>query len=352
MPARLYVIGRDGKVAYKSGRGPFGFKTGEMEQALVMALLDASELPAKSEGRLPMLSNDQAWRRLPGAPEKVESLPAWARMLAGPLPKTTALMLELDAAHRTGDRLGPALRARMRWAAADANRCAYAKAAAESDLHRAGATNSGADKLPEAERLAVAFARKLTEDAATVTDEEVKRLVELHGDAKVVAMVALVAHACFQDRMLLALDPVIEPDGPPPPVAAHFPHTRSPAGPPPKSAAAAPAAPQAGPNLGPADAEWRAKSFADLQAGLERQRDRTARVRVPDWKEVDSRVGPDSWVRRWPRVVWGLVCYAHQPEVTDLWFDVVDSFRQETRMDRLLGQDMFWVVTRALDCFY
>ena len=39
MPARLYVIDRQGKVAYKSGRGPFGFKSGEMEQALVMTLL-------------------------------------------------------------------------------------------------------------------------------------------------------------------------------------------------------------------------------------------------------------------------------------------------------------------------
>jgi hypothetical protein len=43
MPARLYVIDRQGKVAYKSGRGPFGFKVGEMEQALVMALLQAEE---------------------------------------------------------------------------------------------------------------------------------------------------------------------------------------------------------------------------------------------------------------------------------------------------------------------
>jgi thiol-disulfide isomerase/thioredoxin len=44
MPARLYVIDRAGKVAYKGGRGPFGFKAGEMEQALVMALLE--QLPA------------------------------------------------------------------------------------------------------------------------------------------------------------------------------------------------------------------------------------------------------------------------------------------------------------------
>lgn len=40
MPDRLYVIDREGKVAYKSGRGPFGFKPGEMEQSLVMLLVE------------------------------------------------------------------------------------------------------------------------------------------------------------------------------------------------------------------------------------------------------------------------------------------------------------------------
>ncbi len=43
MPARLYVIDRNGKVAYKGGRGPFGFKSGEMEQALLMLLLDEAQ---------------------------------------------------------------------------------------------------------------------------------------------------------------------------------------------------------------------------------------------------------------------------------------------------------------------
>ncbi|MFO0975604.1 MAG: deiodinase family protein [Planctomycetaceae bacterium] len=40
MPARLYVIDSAGKVAYKSGRGPFGFKPEEMEQALLMLQLE------------------------------------------------------------------------------------------------------------------------------------------------------------------------------------------------------------------------------------------------------------------------------------------------------------------------
>jgi hypothetical protein len=40
MPDRLYVIGRDGRVVYRGGRGPFGFLPREMEQALLMCLLD------------------------------------------------------------------------------------------------------------------------------------------------------------------------------------------------------------------------------------------------------------------------------------------------------------------------
>lgn len=43
MPDRLYIIDRDGKVAYKGGRGPFEFKPGEMEQSLVMLLLEQWE---------------------------------------------------------------------------------------------------------------------------------------------------------------------------------------------------------------------------------------------------------------------------------------------------------------------
>ena len=39
MPDRLYVIDRAGKVAYRGGRGPFGFRPAEMEQSLVTLLL-------------------------------------------------------------------------------------------------------------------------------------------------------------------------------------------------------------------------------------------------------------------------------------------------------------------------
>jgi hypothetical protein len=47
MPDRLYVVDTKGRIAYKGGRGPFGYKPPEMEQALIMLLLDETKAPAK-----------------------------------------------------------------------------------------------------------------------------------------------------------------------------------------------------------------------------------------------------------------------------------------------------------------
>jgi len=38
MPGRFYVLDGKGRVAYKSGRGPFGFKPAELEQSLILLL--------------------------------------------------------------------------------------------------------------------------------------------------------------------------------------------------------------------------------------------------------------------------------------------------------------------------
>ena len=87
MPDRLYVIDRWGKVAYKGGRGPFGFKPGEMEQALVMLLLDETGPEGETSASFPLLDNAAAWKNLPPADKGAgQSLPAWARALAASLP--------------------------------------------------------------------------------------------------------------------------------------------------------------------------------------------------------------------------------------------------------------------------
>ena len=40
MPGRFYIIDREGKIAFKNGRGPYGFKPDELEQSLVLMLQD------------------------------------------------------------------------------------------------------------------------------------------------------------------------------------------------------------------------------------------------------------------------------------------------------------------------
>lgn len=40
-PERLYLIDRNGRVAYKGGRGPYGYKPRELEQTLIMLLLES-----------------------------------------------------------------------------------------------------------------------------------------------------------------------------------------------------------------------------------------------------------------------------------------------------------------------
>ena len=52
MPDRLYVIDRDGRVAYQGGRGPFGFKPAEMEQSLITLLLEEDTGDAAGPPRL------------------------------------------------------------------------------------------------------------------------------------------------------------------------------------------------------------------------------------------------------------------------------------------------------------
>jgi alkylhydroperoxidase family enzyme len=355
MPDRLYVIGRDGRVVYKGGRGPFGFKVGEMEQALLLHLVDLQ--PPKQEARLPVLTNEQAWKHLPKATQGAGApLPAWARVTARALPRTTAAMLELDYRHRAASPLDPWLRAKMRWVAAHANGCAYGEANALADLKRAGAPDAEVAalrrplaELPAAPRAALQFADKLTRAAYSVTDEDVQRLRALYGDAAVVAMVQLLAYANFQDRLVLTLGLGPEPGGALPPLAVRFA-----AGQP-----APPVPPRKAPAEGPAgetaasDADWAKLDFDYLQKQMEGQRGRAPRIPVPAWDEVKKRLPPGTPAPSRPvRIRWSLVCSGYQPELAAAWSACTRAFGEEARQDRVFEESLFWVVTRSLQCFY
>jgi alkylhydroperoxidase family enzyme len=353
MPDRLYVIDREGRVAYQGGRGPFGFKPREMEQALVLLQLDEKAAPAV--GRFPLLPSAVAWKRLPPAEQGPgQPLPSWARALAGPLPRTTAAMLELDFAQRARSPLDPKLRGRLRWEAARANGCARGAACALADLRRAGLGETeiqalGRDEAgrPEAERAALAFARKMMRAADTVTDAEVAGLLKHFGDKQTVAIVLLLAYANFQDRLLLHLGLGAEASEALPPLEVRFRKKdekagRQPAGSGPVRKGPPPAATP--------DDEAAALALARLQEKLEAQRQRPPRIRVPTWDELRKQGAPE---RPDPlRIRWSLVCSGYQPELARGWFGCLRTFAEEAAQDRVLEESVFWVLTRRLNCFY
>src|SRR5262249_61068863 len=117
----------------------------------------------------------------------------------------------------------------MRWVAANANRSPYGEAYALADLRRAGGSDADIaaltgdpKKWPDSEKDALVFARKLSKEAYKGLDEEVLALREKYGDAKVVAVVQLLAYASFQDRLLPTLGLNVEESGPAPPLAVEF----------------------------------------------------------------------------------------------------------------------------------
>ncbi len=315
---------------------------------LLVVLSGAPAFADDPPQRVPALSNDAAWKLLP---REQPPLPGWALALVDSMPKTVARQLELDAVHRAKNPLDPVLRAKLRWVAADANRCNYSKRYAEADLRRAG--------VPEAEVAALAktgvaydkdwpayvFARKLTLAAYTVTDEEVAELLEQYGPAKVTAMVHTLAHANFQDRIFLALGLAVEPDGPYPPLDQRFdpnPKTPAPARPEWKSVKIADATE---PRV-----RWSNKTLTELHKELAIQKARKPRIPIPA-PQVVAKL-PEAARPQASRVVWTAVSMGYQPALTKAWFDTMSTFQSEAKFDRVFSNSYFWVITRTNDCFY
>jgi alkylhydroperoxidase family enzyme len=326
---------------------------------------------AGSGGFAPLPTNEEAWRTLPPAEEGAgKPLPAWVRALSVALPQTAAAMIELDYAQRAESELPPRFRAMLRWAAADSNRCEYARVYARADFVRAGGQAEDIDRLwnrldrlPEAERLAVQLVRQLCEAAYSVSDAEIARLVQLFGEKQVMAIVLVAAYANFQDRLLLGMGIAVEPEGPLPAVLVRF---RKP--PPPAKDKGA-----AEPNKEPAprkvsapakdlppvparvdDPEWTAVPYAQLQERLAEQKDRPkARIPIPSWEEVRKNLPAEMAKRPTPlRIRWSLLNYGYQPRLSTAWLGGLRAFRRESDLEVVYQESLFWVVTRSAQCFY
>lgn len=329
MPARFYVIDPKGKVAFKSGRGPFGFKPGEMEQALVMTLLEAA--PAKD--------TKTSWN-LP-APQ-TPPLPAWAVALSKSLPRTTARMLELDYLHRANNPLGTVMAARVRFAVAEELDGMYGKLNAEADLLR----TNGLVIPTELETAATLFARKLTKEGHAITDAEFAATLKAFGPEKTTALVHTVAYANFHNRVVLGLNVAPRVD---PPVQVAFDAEAVTSFPSPKRPAwdEVAAAKHDGLQLRPA---WSKADHVALGSSLESQKSRTSRIPLPPPAHFDTLSGREK--EQALKIVWNTVSTGYQPGMTRAWFACLNEFYAESQVNRVFTNSMFWVVTRTNDCFY
>jgi hypothetical protein len=271
-------------------------------------------------------------------------------------------MLELDWLHRAKSPLDPKLRGMMRWTVARANRCEYSTAQATLDLRCAGLEQSQIEALDDREpkrpipnQEAIEFARKLTLAADTVTDLEVARLIQRYGDRDVVAMVLLVAHANFQDRLLLSLGVNSEPGGPLSPLNVRFARddsNKSITVPERKQVAERLEGGRANETVKVDDDDWFSVDFATLQDKLQTQRNQPGRIRVPTWDEVREWL-PERSKRNDPlRIKWSLVCVGYQPELALAWSACTRAFAEEAKQDRVFEESLFWVITRTIHCFY
>ncbi len=333
---------------------------------IFLAILSSASCLARASedqtvnGRVPLLSNEAAWKRLP----PVESgggqpLPSWARALAGALPYTTAATLELDRLYRTSDSLDPKLAGTIRLVVAQTLHSDYGRATADADLIRAGVDRPSIDRLlndraalPEAERNVLAFAERLSLAGYTTTDEEVASLVRTYGEARVVAIVLQIAYANFLDRLVLALGLPVEQGGPIPPLEVRFvaPGT---AGIPGAARPALPSVEKVQPTPEATDPDWARLNFAQLQDRLEGQRDRKPRVSIPTWEEFREALPEGLYPRSKPlRIRWSLLVSGRQPKLGPAWIKCLRVFEEEAKQDRVFEESLFWVVTRSLRCFY
>lgn len=305
------------------------------------------------------LTDAQAWKMLPElASGDKQKLPNWTKPIVLHMPRTAAAMLELDAAFRNGGPLDAALRAKLRWIIAHSNRSAYGEALALADLRRvAGNDVSISDftcppsQWPASLRNEFEFVRSLSLSAPTISDSLFENLRAKHGDRGVAAMVLLTAYANYQDRILLGLQVPIESDGPYPPLNVKFVDGALQVAPLTPTVNGAANYSEQGKAVTSLPQDWFAITYSQLQARLEKQRERKPRLPVPTWDEVKGNL-PTAMTARPTSIKWSLINYGYAADLAIPWTLMTRTHWAEFPSDRILEESLFWIQTRALECNY
>jgi hypothetical protein len=158
----------------------------------------------------------------------------------------------------------------------------------------------------------------------------------------VVALVHSVAYANFQSRLLHGLGLADGAAARRLPVAADAAPPDVP--PPERPATANPTTTWLAP------ANWTAGAAAEMRSRMERQQRATPRLPLP----ADEQLAQASERERGQaaRIVWSRFGYGYQPELTRGWITALHTFYREAKVDPIVENSVFWVVTRSNDCFY
>ena len=156
--------------------------------------------------RLPLVDEDQSRKLLPEdwAPGP---LPQWVRLLANFPRDGKSRIVSLRSADEKGD-LQPLFKAQVSWIAARQDRAWYALGLAQQRLAALGWSDDQIYKLDgpgddftPADRVAFAFARKLTATPDLIADADVAELRQHHSDRDVVQMISYLTNRALFDRI-------------------------------------------------------------------------------------------------------------------------------------------------------
>ena len=305
------------------------------------------------------LSDEQVWKMLPElATGENTPLPNWIKPIALQMPRTAAAMLELDTAFRTQGPLDAALRAKLRWIIAHANQSSYGEALALLDFRNAAgpkastAEFTGApEKWPENLKDDFEFVRTLTLAAPSLTDSLFEKMRVKHGEKGVAAMVLLTAYGNFQDRILLGLNVPIEREGVLPPSNVKFVEGAIQVSPLTPSNNGTATYLNQGNSTSNVNKPWSALPYAQLQARLEKQRDRKPRLPVPTWDEIKGKL-PVAMAARPTAIRWSLMNYGYAAELAIPWTLTTRTHWAENPAERILEESLFWIQTRTIECNY
>jgi hypothetical protein len=170
----------------------------------VAAALDACR---RRTPRLPLASEPAARAMLPPEWSASEPLPEWVLLLAN-FPKGGKAWISQTYHSQTKGRLSPRLKAEIAYVCARNDRAWYALGHAAQRLRDLGfgdpeirALDQPGEQTPAAERLVLAFARKLTVNPALVTDSDIAGLRKHFSDHEVAEIVYHVTQGAFFDRL-------------------------------------------------------------------------------------------------------------------------------------------------------